>query len=338
MLLIYILLFLVLLLCVTHGSEEDPEFKPIKFVPHYSRLLPEKQAKYTKRSVYEKIALKLGQRKLLMNELEFYTEFADNNTVVIYAGAAAGIHSVAFARLFEKVHFIFYDPNKFFDGLADCPNIETHQEFFTDEIASDLQKKYKHKRILFLSDIRSGTEEEYVQKNMDMQKNWCFIIKPYRAMLKFRLPWQPGKTEYFKGDIYTQPRIGATSTETRLWVSDFSMKKYDNEVYNNQVFYYQKYCRNAFHDLEHHDIAGLDHCHDCWSEIQICKQYVKKYSDIFSDVTELMEYLSVCSSNINISPHGELPEEKNINKKIKILSNDTINYMSSLIDKKARFN
>jgi hypothetical protein len=303
----------------SRGDGESP------YVPHYSRLLPVREAHYTNRPIHEKIALKLGQRKLLFNELEFYTKYATPGSTVVYVGSASGIHSVAFARLFPEVHFIFYDPNAFYSGLADCANIETHQMYFTDEIAQQLQTVYRD--ILFLSDIRTGEAESYVVTDMEFQKRWCDILKPRAAMLKFRLPWASGKTEYYAGDIYTQPRIGATSTETRLWVTDFKFVEYDNDVYNNRVFYYQKYCRNAFHDIPEHlfVIPGLDHCHDCWSEIKICQDYISAYPDVFKSVVDLMEYISECTfSKLDVPPHGLMRDERDVEKRIEALREHTI--------------
>lgn len=38
-------------------------------------------------------------------------------------------------------------------------------------------------------------------------------------MLKFRLPWRPGETEYLAGEVRLQPYAKPRSTETRLLVT-----------------------------------------------------------------------------------------------------------------------
>ena len=143
-----------------------------------------------------------------------------------------------------------------------------YHQYFTDEDAA----KYTGKNILFLSDIRTGNEESCVAVDMEMQRRWCEIIKPRMAMLKFRLQWSPGELEYFDGEIYTQPRIGATSTETRLWTDCKKIKIWDNTEYNDRVFYYQKFIRNAYHDFELVEgIPGLDHCYDVGLKLKFVK-------------------------------------------------------------------
>ncbi len=104
-------------------------------------------------------------------------------------------------------------------------------------------------------------------------------------MLKFRLRWEPdGFTEYFDGDIYFQPRIGFSSTETRLVFfknddDDFKMKTYDTKLYNNQLFYFQRHNRNAFHifDLK-----------------QLSTQSVERSIDIFPELAKKITGLCHC--------------------------------------------
>jgi hypothetical protein len=54
----------------------------------------------------------IGQRKLLMNELQFLTNyFSDNFDFVIYAGAAPSEHLPVLLDLFPRVRFLLIDPN-----------------------------------------------------------------------------------------------------------------------------------------------------------------------------------------------------------------------------------
>lgn len=56
----------------------------------------------------------LGQRKLLLTEIEFYTRCIDNskkNNIVIYAGSASCEHLPVILKLFPDLKFILVDPN-----------------------------------------------------------------------------------------------------------------------------------------------------------------------------------------------------------------------------------
>ena len=54
------------------------------------------------------------------------------------------------------------------------------------------------------------------QEDMSDQQRWHDLIRPKVSMLKFRLPWLPGDTEYLVGKVYTQPYAKPRSTEMRL--------------------------------------------------------------------------------------------------------------------------
>ena len=114
---------------------------------------------------------------------------------------------------------------------------------------------------------------------MDMQLSWWKIIQPELTMFKFRLPWREGQTEYPKGDIYLQPFVGPTSTETRLIVKKgASMIKYDHTKYEEQCYYHNTVNRIKWYptifgklDLK---TDGIDNCYDCVAFIQIIENYL----------------------------------------------------------------
>ncbi len=55
-----------------------------------------------------------GQRKLLMSEIEFLTLHATPGCVVVYAGAAPGLHCAFLSDMFPEVRqFILVDPSPF---------------------------------------------------------------------------------------------------------------------------------------------------------------------------------------------------------------------------------
>lgn len=161
-------------------------------------------------------------------------------------------------------------------------------------------------------------------------------------MLKFRLRWEPpGKTEYFDGDIYTQPRIGPASTETRLvffktFPPFFKKKIYDTEQYNSQLFYFQRYNRNAFHeidDFEKLSIKGLCHCYDCWSEIKIVTDFLGIDANV-ENINEFFKKVDIhTKSSLNIPPHNLLVNERDINKKISLLEKLAIKNVEKITEK-----
>lgn len=162
---------------------------------------------------------------------------------------------------------------------------------------------------------------------MDLQKQWCYILQPTMAMLKFRLPWTSGCTEYYAGDIYTQPRVGPVSTEMRLWTDCKKIIKYDHDDYNNRCYYFNKCVRDAIHDLPENKLPenklpknklfleGIDHCYDCWSEINIITKAIElKIWD--KPINKILEDIAKYTYSIlTMPPHNLLYSEKNISNK-----------------------
>lgn len=129
------------------------------------------------------ISIKLGQRKLFFNELEFYNKCChklknEKKITVIYAGAAAGIHSTLLAELFPKWKFHFYDMNPFSEDLKKYNNIHLYHQYFTNEDALYFASQNTDTFTIFLSDIRSGSDEDSVERDMEMQREWVEIMQP----------------------------------------------------------------------------------------------------------------------------------------------------------------
>lgn len=73
--------------------------------------------------------------------------------------------------------------------------------------------------MIFISDIRrTYASEDLILEDMLDQQRWHELMNPKVSMLKFRLPWRAGETEYLEGEVWTQPYAKARSTETRLVV------------------------------------------------------------------------------------------------------------------------
>jgi cap2 methyltransferase len=234
-----------------------------------------RKLKYRQREGGEvKLAMHFGQRKLLLTEIEFLTNCGNLSDTVVYVGSAPGYHIKLLTKYFPNHKFELYDPSKF--GIDQTNNVKIHQLLFTDAIAQN----YVGKGILFISDIRTDmhkyTEEweEEIIDNMNTQKKWVEIINPKMAMLKFRLPYNPGITKYFSGKIYFQPWVGQSSTETRLITNGKEYTLYDNTDYEQILYRHNRITRNQKFDHQYTKIEGLDYCYDCKAEIEILIRYI----------------------------------------------------------------
>jgi hypothetical protein len=138
--------------------------------------------------------------------------------------------------------------------------------------------------VLFVCDIRSADHdvmaadevERRVADDMAAQRRWTEIMTPSMASLKFRLPWVDGETEYPAGDIYYQVWAGVTSTESRLFTDGKVLTRYDNKLYEGQLFFYNTVTRLSLHPHNVQGVAGLDHCADCAAEVAILQHYIEK--------------------------------------------------------------
>lgn len=285
---------------------------------------------YRKRTIEFKPPLHWGQRKLLLNEIEFLTQFGNLSKIVLYIGAADGKHIGLLANMFKKHKFILYDSNEFDNCLTSISNIEIKKQLFTD---NDINL-YKDQNVLMISDIRNmpngyikslpdemGDDlnidlEEMVKLDMEMQKKWVLEIKPIMSMLKFRLPYKPGKTEYFDGDILFQAWAPPTSTETRLIVGkDIKYKIYDNVEYESIMYRFNRCTRiqpfELFDDLRL-DNFNISKSYDLTTEIYIIHEYLKKIKNRDGDLSDEINKIIR-----DINKHlGKDFKEKYIEKKI----------------------
>lgn len=203
-------------------------------------LFDEKWGKIAYKNQKNSQVIHRGQRKLLLSEISF---LACNNHLsndVLYVGAAPGHHIKILANLFPHKMFYLYDPRDFDKELYEFKNTKIFQQFFTSKDAE------QYSGCLFLSDIRTtGVEdkedfEREVIDNLRLQREWCDIIHPRLACLKFRLPYLPEikEYEYYSGVIHLQPWSKFLSNETRLWTDCKKLKKYNISDYEERMVYY----------------------------------------------------------------------------------------------------
>jgi hypothetical protein len=245
-----------------------------------------------------------GQLKLFTNELLFLTHYYDPSDVkdLVYVGAAGGEHLRMLSSMFPSLHFHLFDTGKFSSDLYNISNITINQRYFDD---SDVEE-WKHKKCLFISDIRTLTydssktkvedmkvNEDTVWSDMTLQRKWVEEIKPLYSLLKFRLPYAEefelakGKTRgYLDGIVYAQPFCKSSSSETRLCVFGKQITERDWDIlsYEKKLFHHNSEVRakhlfeNPIEKENHHihpDI-GLYNDYDSVYFTNVVIDYMKK--------------------------------------------------------------
>lgn len=257
----------------------------------YSQIADEDRLSYEESlKLCKNKVIHLGQLKLFFSELIFLSLHANPGDLVLYIGAAPGIHIGKLAELFPTVQFDLWDPRKF--EVDTKPNIKIFKDYFTDDTARAYRTDSR--RILLMCDLRTlrighfkrtgdiEAMDELVDDDMRMQSVWCQIINPYYAYLKFRLPYEVPKTKYLTGTIYLQP-YSKISTEARLMTNNYTnFIQYDNKIFEEKL---------AYHN-------GKTRCHSIkykkWSKI-MDKYSIKNNWDnaLALHITQL--YLNICN-------------------------------------------
>lgn len=274
---------------------------------------------YRRRHGEVKTVIHWGQRKLMLSEIEFLTRFAADHDTVLYAGAAPGRHIAMLSELFPAVTFVLVDPAPF--NVRPSPRITVRQEMFTDELA----REYADRHVLFISDIRSvdwklqdtSRTETAVAADMAAQMRWHLRMAPRASMLKFRLPWASGSTEYLDGEIHLPVWGPITTTETRLVVTGRGVRLYDHRTYEEQLFFFNTVTRVALfaHSVRGH---GIDHCYDCRAEVDILGAHLARslqLADVQAVDGERIAGLSArisaaCAPNRTLASPNSDPEER----------------------------
>ena len=235
----------------------------------------------------------LGQRKLLLGEVEFITRHGRPGMTLVYVGAAPGHHTRFLLSLFPRgragiaaVHL--YDPVKFSRRLAGVPGVTLYCRPFTDADAAGWAGK---KNVLFVSDIRRfGRQgagptvvEAQVSGDLAAQRGWVETIRPVAALLKFRFPFDArAPLEYLDGRVSFQAWPPPSSTETRLEIvrppgdGRYPTRTYDPVAYEEQLSHHNTVDRT----LSRYDMGGaaghgLDGCYDCAREVGIWRAYFR---------------------------------------------------------------
>lgn len=291
----------------------DDEREAFAFTSPFKRELSFDDPKLPYRSSKGQLRISLhhGQRKLLLSEIEFLTLFGRLSKNIVYAGAAPGFHIPLLAKLFSKHTFYLYDPARF--GITATANIHIFQEYFTNEIASQLAESLPD--LLFICDIRRPDDdphkfEENVLEDMTMQMHWTQIMRPMKSMLKFRFPYHLTEIEYLDGRLFYQAWAPVKSGETRLVVDrdadvvTYSLKEYEDIIYRFNTVTRQQVFAVGSDVLKHTKRPrGFDGCYDCSAEVWILSRYLKTSDP--EKIIYLMNMISTrCKRHLDTGYHG----------------------------------
>jgi cap2 methyltransferase len=258
------------------------------------------ELEYRRRRDDEKTCVSYGQRKLLLSLVSFLSKYTKNleSPIILYIGASPGNNIGICTHLFPNFEWHLYDPARFAITTDVKRNVFVYQKYFDDETAKYWAERRKGRNLIFISDIRTADytkakdlneNEDNIELDMRMQRNWVEMIKPDITQLKFRLSYvldeREKEYEYFDGVIYLQAFCPQTSTETRLVFSDIKYKKYNCEKYEKQLFFHNAMTREKTKFLnEEADGMELVNDWDCSCEVSIWKDYlIWKGEDITKD-------------------------------------------------------
>eukprot|EP00045_Choanoeca_perplexa_P006783 m.58695 g.58695 ORF g.58695 m.58695 type:complete len:393 (-) comp13783_c0_seq1:121-1299(-) len=291
----------------SHGAEELPTFDNLASNPHLKQVVANTfadyhsltdlvhtrnlnvdspRAAYRRRREEVKSVLNWGPRETIVAGIEFLTEYADDGNLVVYQGTATTSPLTYLAECFPKLKFHIFDP----DGQITI--VRDHVQVRRTALTEANAEVYATQGVLFISEIKTlkldiMTEKEQDQSllnDMDLQMKLHLKLKPKKALLTFRLPWQKGSSPYLKGQLILPIWGAVTTTECRL-IPDEGYTHYDHAIHEEHMFYFNTVQRVARYK---HDVQGegLDHCYDCFSEICVLSAYLRKHHGI-TDPKEL---------------------------------------------------
>ncbi len=259
--------------------------------------------RYRRRTGECKSCEHFGQRKLLMSEILFLLRFAERGDCLVYAGAAKGFHIPLLLEMFPAGFFsrvVLVDPSDFCDEVRALAGVEVVQELFSTEMARELAGGgEKAGRVLFVSDVRTPIthiesmreRDAVVMADMALQREWVIAMNPKAAMLKFRLPYESGKTMYLPGELLLPVWGGVTTSEARLIVQPslgIDDVEYDHDLHSDRMFRFNSVTRASVSYAPGVDgLKGcrLDSCFDCSAEALILSQLVER-KDLMQEGTE----------------------------------------------------
>jgi cap2 methyltransferase len=253
------------------------KYDDVKYVVDYENTYPK-----------PKTVVHWGQLKMLLTTLVFFYKTIyeiDKEIHIIYAGSAIGDNILLLCNMFPNIKWYLIDPRKHNKLLYNHNQvIEIKEEYFTNEIATEYYNRFKNRKykLLFISDIREGTEDEKVLLNQESNIKWAKIIKPDYSYFKFRCGYETDEIyKYYKGKILLQIYAPQSSTETRIMFKKNIRKcEYNIKEYQGKMLYFNRILRPSYYTNNYiQDNNIFDHCYDCTYFGKIIKIYIKKYKN-----------------------------------------------------------
>ena len=157
-----------------------------------------------------------GQRKLFYSLLKFISIINRKDPYsIVYIGAAPGRNIIQAAKIFPNITFhlfdIFKDEELKYIIDSKLSNVIIYNKYF--------EETDKFGEVYLFSDIRNlsfSGNEDYILKDLTIQKQFVYQLNPIMYCLKFRIPFNNHKINYLDGLCYLQPFTKNLSNEVRL--------------------------------------------------------------------------------------------------------------------------
>ena len=268
-----------------------------------------------------------GQLKMLLITIIFFINVIlekDEEVHIIYPGSARGDDILILCNMFPNTIWHLIDPNKHHPNLYNHKQVnEIISDYFTDDKAEYFYNKFKNRtfKVLFMSDIRSSTDDEFVLKDQENNIKWHKIIQPDYSFLKFRCGYNTSEIyKYYKGLIFLQPYAPQGSTETRLLLSkELESYDYNTKEYQGKLYYFNRILRPSYYVKSIiNNFNYFDHCYDCTYFSYLVKNYLIHFpnfnpfnsTDVFDIMKKITNYISKYTNNkiasINSYIHNNL--------------------------------
>ena len=263
-------------------------------------------------------------RKTLLSDFQFLTRFLDSSfktPICVYIGASSNINVLS--SFFPNVIFHIYEAKR--GCLTPSPKIVIFDEKFTINTALSYEnvedvlfisrpkvisvyklriQEYTKRGIIKFDakgnpigpydlireakTVASERHEKLVSDMLEKQHEFCVLMKPKQAWLKFRLPYfikgGPTSFTYFSGTAYWQPWAKSDSTETMLNPSTpYNNGEWDLLEYEEICSYHNNVTRSitTYPNIYTGDKNGIDYPeliddYDSVAESMILKLYAQK--------------------------------------------------------------
>jgi len=245
-------------------TDKDRDYRTF---PYVTLSLPDlfSRREYSEPAIVKEQNKHIGQRKLLISEIDFFLQLQCFSipSLVLYAGAAPGQHIAILSDMFPLTRFVLFDPafgeSKHPDSTkGSCKEhgeikpdgkIMVRSQLFDESVIAEFSREME---MLLISDIRTTPQidesdpdydyqfEERTDADMKLQQNWTKQLSLRGALLKFRLRHaslvksqdDDLKTMYLSGLLRLQTWAKPFSSERRLIV--FPSHNYPDVEYDNK--------------------------------------------------------------------------------------------------------